>query len=63
MQTATEEVNMSNAEMEKQAANLKQMRVNMKKGALEADQKLQSISIEFVLVPSHPFVSLDNVAY
>ena len=51
---------MSNAEMEKQAANLKQMRVNMKKGALEADQKLQSISIEFVFVPSHPFVSPAN---
>lgn len=41
-----EEINMSNAEMEKQAANLKQMRVNMSRGALEAEQKLQSISIE-----------------
>ena len=60
IQTTTEEVNMSNAEMEKQAANLKQMRVNMKKGALEADQKLQSISIEFAFVPSHLFVSPAN---
>ncbi|KAF8535535.1 HEC/Ndc80p family-domain-containing protein [Trichophaea hybrida] len=45
--TMQEEINMSNAEMEKQAANLQQMRVNMSKGALEAEQKLQSISIEY----------------
>jgi SMC interacting uncharacterized protein involved in chromosome segregation len=41
-----EEINMSNAEMEKQAVNLKQLRVGMNKGRLEAEQKLQSTCIE-----------------
>ena len=43
-----EENNMSNAEMEKMAASLKQMRVNMSKGALETDQRLQNIGVEYV---------------
>jgi kinetochore protein NDC80 len=42
-----QEINTSNAEMEKQSANLKQMRVGMNKGRLEAEQKLQSTSIEY----------------
>ena len=48
-QTMQEEIDNSNAMMEKQASNLKQMRVTLSKGALEAEQKLQSVSIEYVV--------------
>jgi kinetochore protein NDC80 len=48
-QTMQEEIDNSNAIMEKQASNLKQMRVTLSKGALEAEQKLQSVSIEYVV--------------
>jgi len=46
-ETMQEEIDNSNAMMEKQASNLKQMRVTLSKGALEAEQKLQSVSIEY----------------
>ena len=48
---------MSNAEMEKQAAGLKQMRVGMNKGLLEAEQKFQRTGIEYfptILPPPPP---------
>ncbi|KAA8914275.1 HEC/Ndc80p family-domain-containing protein [Sphaerosporella brunnea] len=46
-ETMQEEINISNSEMEKQAANLKAMRVGMNKGRLEAEQKLQGTCIEY----------------
>lgn len=46
-ETMQEEINMSNAEMEKQAAGLKQMRVGMNKGLLEAEQRFQRTGIEY----------------